>query len=104
MRDDPWLGPYAQIAEIRRRARQILGVGPGDGPEEIRRAFLALTRAHHPDRGGDPARFRNIVNAYLALTRADPRGFRLEAGRETLPVPRTRREYLAWWRRRFFGP
>ncbi len=104
MRDDPRLGPHAHIAEIRRRARRILGVGPRDGPKEIRRAFLALARAHHPDRGGDPARFRNIVNAYLALTRADPRGFRLDEGPDGLPVPRTRGEYLAWWRRRFFGP
>ena len=103
MGSERFLQPYDEILRLRRQAMEVLGVAPGAGPAEIRRAFLALARRHHPDRGGDPVRFRRIVNAYLALTRADPRGFRLEGAPEPLSVPRTRREYLEWWKRRFFG-
>ena len=33
----------------------------------VKRAYRALARTAHPDKGGDPARFRLIVQAYEAL-------------------------------------
>jgi molecular chaperone DnaJ len=32
----------------------VLGVRPDARPDDIRRAWVALARRHHPDRGGDP--------------------------------------------------
>lgn len=41
----------------------VLGVRAGAGLDETERAFRALAARHHPDRGGDPARFRELVDA-----------------------------------------
>lgn len=46
----------------------VLGVAPGASPREVRAAFRRLAAAHHPDRGGDPDRFRAGVDAYRRLT------------------------------------
>ncbi len=45
----------------------ILGVGAGATKTEIRSAFRRLARKFHPDRGGDPAKFRELVAAFEAL-------------------------------------
>ncbi len=50
----------------------LLGIGPGASAAEIKRAYRALAREHHPDRNpGDPAsegRFKAIAAAYELLT------------------------------------
>jgi curved DNA-binding protein CbpA len=47
---------------------QILGV-PEDADEEtIKKAFRELAKKYHPDRGGDPERFKKIVEAYRVLS------------------------------------
>lgn len=52
--------------------REILQVPPGAGRREVAEAFRRFALAHHPDRGGDPARFRAGVEAYRRLTGARP--------------------------------
>ncbi|GAB6062754.1 J domain-containing protein [Deferrisoma palaeochoriense] len=99
MPGDPFLGPYADIRALRAAARKILGVGPEAGLPEIRAAFRRLSRRHHPDLGGDPARFTRIVNAYLVLTRPDPRGFPLG---DAPGEPESHVAYFERWKRRFF--
>ncbi len=47
---------------------EVLGVGPDSTPTQVRAAFRRLARRHHPDRGGDPERFRAGVEAYRRLT------------------------------------
>ena len=42
-----------------------LGLSPSAGPDEIRRRYLELVRAHPP--GRDPERFQRIAAAYEAL-------------------------------------
>ncbi|CAE8676947.1 unnamed protein product [Polarella glacialis] len=56
-------------------AEQVLGVQVGASDAEIRRAFLALARIHHPDKSSDPEaadRFRQLHDAYEELL-APPR-------------------------------
>lgn len=50
---------------------EVLDVPRGAGPEELRRAYLRHVKAHHPDQGGDRARFEAGVAAYRALRRDD---------------------------------
>lgn len=47
---------------------EILGVSAGASPEEIKSAFKKLAMQHHPDRGGDAEKFKEINNAYQTLT------------------------------------
>lgn len=42
----------------------ILGVQPDASREVIDAAYRALVKQHHPDTGGDPARLREINEAY----------------------------------------
>jgi hypothetical protein len=61
---------------------EVLGIAPDAAPSEVRQAYLALARVHHPDRsGGDPARMRAVNEAWTVL--GDPerrRRYDLERG------------------------
>ena len=46
-----------------------LGLAVGAQPIEITRAFRALSRATHPDCGGDRRRFEAVLAAYRVLQR-----------------------------------
>ena len=49
-------------------AHSLLGIGPGDGPEAVARAFRAAAKRFHPDRpGGDASRFQRVTEAYRLL-------------------------------------
>ena len=48
---------------------KLLGVQPGAGKEEIRKAFYKLAKQNHPDQGGDPEKFREMMEAYSRLTK-----------------------------------
>lgn len=50
-----------------------LGVNPGSTPDEIKRAYRKLAAQHHPDRGGDTAKFQEIQRAYDILGDPDKR-------------------------------
>ena len=45
----------------------VLGVDAAAPHDDIRRAWLALARRHHPDRGGDPARMQAVNEAWAVL-------------------------------------
>jgi hypothetical protein len=47
----------------REKALRLLGLPPGSSEDEIVSAFRKAARRHHPDIGGDPARFRAILKA-----------------------------------------
>ncbi|MBI5016191.1 MAG: DnaJ domain-containing protein [Deltaproteobacteria bacterium] len=102
--DDAFLRPYRDIDELRARARRVLGVSADASPEEVTRVFRSLARERHPDVVGPGGDFAGLVNAYLVLTRPDPRGFPVEDPPDR-PArdPETLEEYLAWWKERF-GP
>jgi curved DNA-binding protein len=50
-----------------------LGVSPQASGDEIKAAFRKLAREHHPDRGGDQAKFKQINEAYNNLRDAETR-------------------------------
>ncbi len=47
---------------------EVLGVPAGAGREEVAAAFRRYALRHHPDQGGDPARFQAGIEAYRRLT------------------------------------
>src|SRR5579863_7541800 len=53
---------------------KTLGVEPGASEKEIKAAFKKLAKKHHPDVGGDEAKFKEINAAYSMLTDKNPQG------------------------------
>jgi curved DNA-binding protein len=47
---------------------EILGVAKTATPEEIKKAYRKLAAQHHPDRGGNTAKFQEIQAAYDTLS------------------------------------
>lgn len=65
----------------------VLGVLPTASPAEVRRAYLALAREHHPDRaGGSDERMRAVNAAWATL--GDPDQRRRYDFTLTAPAPR----------------
>ncbi|KAH8054176.1 hypothetical protein JL722_8905 [Aureococcus anophagefferens] len=46
---------------------EILDVASNSNSSVVRKAYRALSKAHHPDKGGDPNKFRELASAYAAL-------------------------------------
>ena len=47
---------------------QTLGVSPTATDDEIKKAYRSLAMKHHPDRGGDQTKFKDISAAYDTLS------------------------------------
>lgn len=47
---------------------EVLGVEQGAGEEEVKEAYRDLAKEHHPDRGGDEEKFKEIQEAYEQIT------------------------------------
>jgi DnaJ family protein A protein 2 len=47
---------------------EALGVPKDANEQDIRKAYRNLARIHHPDRGGDPEKFKEISRAHEVLT------------------------------------
>jgi molecular chaperone DnaJ len=52
---------------------QILGVEKNATAEDIKKAFHKLAHKHHPDKGGDESKFKEINEAYQILSDKDKR-------------------------------
>lgn len=46
----------------------VLGVQQTDSCADIKKAYFKLARTHHPDKGGDSERFKEITHAYEILS------------------------------------
>jgi len=53
---------------------EVLGVDPGAGEAEIRRAYRRRVKRAHPDQGGSSTEFRAVQDAYEELTESKPHG------------------------------
>jgi len=47
---------------------QTLGISENASPDEIKKAYRTLANKHHPDKGGDQAKFKDISVAYDTLS------------------------------------
>ena len=52
---------------------QTLGVSKDASADEIKKAYRSLASKHHPDKGGDTAKFQDIQTAYATLSDPDKR-------------------------------
>src|ERR1700742_2831220 len=52
---------------------EVLGVKKEASADEIKKAFRRQAVEHHPDRGGDEAKFKEINEAYEVLKDTDKR-------------------------------
>ena len=50
-----------------------LGVDRNAGPDEIKLAYRRMANQHHPDRGGDKAKFQEVQAAYDTLSNPEKR-------------------------------
>lgn len=46
----------------------VLGISKGATDEEIKKAFRKLAHQHHPDKGGDESKFKEVSEAYAVLS------------------------------------
>lgn len=51
-----------------------LGVAKGASKDEIKKAFRKMAVQHHPDKGGDSEKFKEVAHAYEVLTDDTKRG------------------------------
>lgn len=51
----------------------ILGVAKNATPDEIKKSYRKLASQHHPDKGGDTAKFQQIEEAYRTLSDPEKR-------------------------------
>lgn len=56
------------IMSSQKNLYDVLGVKKSDSCTDIKKAYLKLARTHHPDKGGDPDRFKEIAHASEILT------------------------------------
>lgn len=63
---------------------EVLGVDQKATQEEIKRAFRKLAIQHHPDKGGDSEKFKEINAAYEILSNEEKRGIYDKYGFEGL--------------------
>ena len=63
---------------------ELLGIDKSATEADIKKAYRKQAMQHHPDKGGDPEKFKEISKAYEVLSDADKRAIYNEQGEEGL--------------------
>lgn len=58
----------------------ILGIDRTSSDQEIKKRYRELTKTMHPDKGGDPEKFKELAKAYQALTNEETKKNWIEYG------------------------
>lgn len=67
-----------------KRYYELLGVDPNASETELKKAHRKLALKHHPDKGGDPERFKEINEAYDVLRDGEKRKIYDQYGEEAM--------------------
>ena len=51
---------------------EVLGVPEGSDENTVKKAYKKLAMKHHPDKGGDPEKFKEIQTAYDKIIKGEP--------------------------------
>merc|ERR1719218_393640 len=62
----------------------LLGVEKNASSSEIKKAYRKAAMQHHPDKGGDPEKFKEITRAYEILSDEDKRKRYDQGGEEAV--------------------
>jgi DnaJ domain len=76
--------------------RTVLGVGSSASPDELREAYHAKSKKHHPDVGGDEWAFRLVARAYEVLKATTVSPHSSQAGGHRGPTGSARAEEQRW--------
>merc|ERR1719359_1900839 len=63
---------------------KLLEVDKNASEPEIKKAYRKLAVKHHPDKGGDPEKFKEITRAYEVLSDSDKRAKYDRGGEDAL--------------------
>merc|ERR1719408_912354 len=63
---------------------KLLEVDKNASEPEIKKAYRKLAVKHHPDKGGDPEKFKEITRAYEVLSDSDKRAKYDRGGEEAV--------------------
>ncbi|CAM8966580.1 unnamed protein product [Rhodiola kirilowii] len=66
------------------RYYEILGVSKGASQDELKRAYKKAAIKNHPDKGGDPEKFKELAQAYEVLSDPEKRQIYDEYGEDAL--------------------
>ncbi|PHT48379.1 Chaperone protein dnaJ 2 [Capsicum baccatum] len=63
---------------------EVLGVPKNSSPDDIKKAYRKAAIKNHPDKGGDPEKFKELAHAYEVLSDPEKREIYNQYGEDAL--------------------